>query len=540
MAAGDIITSKGYIFTPEDIAMFTSPIQERIATTAKDPGEFELVESLQGISSLPVFFQSGASYRLVRVAVSILRGVDGREVHLQVSEAGYIQWRWSDGMWQNLIALADLKGDKGETPTFRTGTSGIEWKYLSEGEDAWKMLVSYDVLKLKFSDLTAEQIAEFWRQIPADVLALFQQPAVDAAARADEKLIQISEDVKQTQEKLVEDAGKVNTDLTKSVDDLKKELSTSTAEVISATNTAKNNAIAATGIAMSVSDNPGYIGDDYHVYQWDYTVGNYVKTDRVLRPEAFGIYRQYASIELMEADKVNVPEGKFVIINVGSVEQGDNARLYVKGATDYEYLVDMSGAIGFTGKTPQISIGTVTTGAAGSQASASLSPDGTDEDGNPKYKLNQIIPQGLQGFTPELSIGAVTTGLPGTQASVVIINKGIAESGAPKKEFEFTIPAGEAGNIEGIYQTREIDHEPTPEDVIYSAGGKDHPYPIGAEVYYRTAEEVIFYKLYDLKDGKAVWNEAGSGTALPGNIYLQGATYYNDSVRIIKGGYLNE
>lgn len=195
MAAGDIITSKGYIFTPEDIAMFTSPIQERIATTAKDPGEFELVESLQGISSLPVFFQSGASYRLVRVAVSILRGVDGREVHLQVSEAGYIQWRWSDGMWQNLIALADLKGDKGETPTFRTGTSGIEWKYLSEGEDAWKMLVSYDVLKLKFSDLTAEQIAEFWRQIPADVLALFQQPAVDAAARADEKLVQISQDV---------------------------------------------------------------------------------------------------------------------------------------------------------------------------------------------------------------------------------------------------------------------------------------------------------------------------------------------------------
>lgn len=235
MAAGDIITSKGYIFTPEDIAMFTSPIQERIATTAKDPGEFELVESLQGISSLPVFFQSGASYRLVRVAVSILRGVDGREVHLQVSEAGYIQWRWSDGMWQNLIALADLKGDKGETPTFRTGTSGIEWKYLSEGEDAWKMLVSYDVLKLKFSDLTAEQIAEFWRQIPADVLALFQQPAVDAAARADEKLVQISQDVNQTREKLVEDAGKVNTDLTTAVGALEERAET----VISETNKVK-------------------------------------------------------------------------------------------------------------------------------------------------------------------------------------------------------------------------------------------------------------------------------------------------------------
>lgn len=528
MAAGDIITSKGYIFTPEDIAMFTSPIQERIATTAKDPGEFELVESLQGISSLPVFFQSGASYRLVRVAVSILRGVDGREVHLQVSEAGYIQWRWSDGMWQNLIALADLKGDKGETPTFRTGTSGIEWKYLSEGEDAWKMLVSYDVLKLKFSDLTAEQIAEFWRQIPADVLALFQQPAVDAAARADEKLVQISQDVNQ-----------LETDLTKSVDDLKEELSTSTAEVISATNIAKEGAIAATGIAMSVSDNPGYIGEDYHVYQWDYMVSNYVKTDRVVRPEGFSIYRQYTSIDQMEADKENVPEGKFVLINTGNVEQGDNARLYVKGVTGFEYLVDMSGAIGFTGKTPQISIGTTTTGAAGSAASASLSPDGTDEDGNPKYKLNQVIPQGLQGFTPELSIGKVTTGLPGTLASAEMIDKGVAESGAPKKEIIFTIPAGATGSVEGVYKTQDIDHVPGESDLTYEAAGKTLPYPIGAELRYYDPDKVehVFYKLFDLADGKAVWKLAGSGSS-EGLVFLSAPENFETSYIEIKDGGL--
>lgn len=425
---------------------------------------------LEGLYILGV----NASNQGVKAAMSLLKGLDGKEVEMRVT-ATALQYRLTGGTWKELLTIA-----------------------------------------------------------------VIQKPAVDAAKRADEKMVQLSEDVNQTREKLIVDANKVNTDLTDSVNELKYELSTSTAEVIANTNTAKDNAIAATTVAISVSDHPGYIGTDYHVYTWDYTIGDYVKTDRVLRPEAFGIYRQYASIALMEADKDNVPEGKFVIINVGSVEQGDNARLYVKGSTDFEYLVDMSGAIGFTGKTPQISIGTTTTGAAGSSASASLSPDGTDEDGNPRYKLNQTIPQGVQGFTPELSVGKVTTGLPGTQASVKIIDKGIAESGAPKKEFEFTLPAGEAGNIEGIYQTREIDHEPTPDDTTYLSGGKEHPYPIGAEVYYRSASEVVFYKLYDLKDDKAVWDEAGSGTALPGNIYLQGANYFNESVRIIKKGYLNE
>ncbi len=33
--------------------------------------------------------------------------------------------------------------------------------------------------------------------------------------------------------------------------------------------------------------------------------------------------------------------------------------------------------------------------------------------------------------------------------------------------------------------------------------------------------------------------ESGSGTALPGNVYLTGANYYNESVRTIKQGYLS-
>ena len=103
-----IILSSGTEVTPEDIQKIASAVNDLLLTTSKDPGQYEEAKSLQGISSLPVFRQSGSAYDLVRVAISLLRGVDGKQIVLQVT-ADYIQWRYEDGMWQNLIPLADLK-----------------------------------------------------------------------------------------------------------------------------------------------------------------------------------------------------------------------------------------------------------------------------------------------------------------------------------------------------------------------------------------------------------------------------------------------
>lgn len=50
----------------------------------------------------------------------------------------------------------------------------------------------------------------------------------------------------------------------------------------------------------------------------------------------------------MNADKNNVAEGKFVLI-ASTVEDPDNAKLYVKGASDFTYLTDLSGATGIQG-----------------------------------------------------------------------------------------------------------------------------------------------------------------------------------------------
>lgn len=205
---------------------------------------------------------------------------------------------------------------------------------------------------------------------------------------------------------------------------------------------ATQQANAATIIAKSVSDHPGYIGNDYHVYVWDYVTGTYNKTATILRPEGFSVYRTYPSVETMEADLMNVPEGKFVLINTNDVEIPDNAKLYVRGATSFEYLVDMSGAIGFTGKTPQITIGNVT---VGSSASATLSPDGFDEDGNPMYKLNLVVVPGPRGFIPLIETGTVMTGEAGGEAAVDLLPNGQTEDGRDKYLLNFVIPQGLPG-----------------------------------------------------------------------------------------------
>lgn len=161
--------------------------------------------------------------------------------------------------------------------------------------------------------------------------------------------------------------------------------------------------------ANDTAEHPTYIGQDHYVYKWNKTTSSYDKTNIYTKGDAFSIKKVYASVAELEADADNtgIAEGDFVLVNTGDVENPDNAKLYVKAKSDagvysYEFLVDMSGAIGFTGKTPQFSMGTISTLEAGSSATATVSEDGVDSDGNPKYKINFAIPRGNPGapFNP--------------------------------------------------------------------------------------------------------------------------------------------
>lgn len=107
--------------------------------------------------------------------------------------------------------------------------------------------------------------------------------------------------------------------------------------------------------------------------------------------DPFIIVKVYDSVVEMQEDYVSaeVKVGQFVMVNTGNVEDEDTGKLYIKGNTQYDFIVDLSGMQGFTGKTPVLEAGTTTTGSA---AGASVTPNGVDSTGNPKYLLNFVIP----------------------------------------------------------------------------------------------------------------------------------------------------
>ena len=158
----------------------------------------------------------------------------------------------------------------------------------------------------------------------------------------------------------------------------------------------------ATDKALSTYLHPPYVDADGYYYKWDVSTGSYDKTDVNLTGKAFQIKKVFASVSAMNATDVNTfAENDFILINTVNVEDEDNAKLYVvalneQGQKFYSYLVDMSGFRGFTGKTPQIVIGNVTTLAENADADASISASGTDTNGNPVYKLNLGIPKGYR------------------------------------------------------------------------------------------------------------------------------------------------
>lgn len=218
--------------------------------------------------------------------------------------------------------------------------------------------------------------------------------------------------------------------------------------------TLKQNAETATADANETANHPTYIGTDHYVYKWNKSTKAYDKMDIYCKGDAFSIKKVYSSIAALQADvnKMEVEIGDFVLVNTNNVEDPDNAKLYVKnkkvdGTYSYDFLVDMSGAIGFTGKTPQISIGTVS---KGSNPVVTLSEDGVDGDGNPKYKLNLVLPQGEKGEAPVLEVGTITTGASGSQASATLDPNGSTSTGAPKYRLNMTIPQGlqGAGNMQ--------------------------------------------------------------------------------------------
>lgn len=136
MAAGDIILSDGTTITPEDLQKIAAAVEDLIASTAKDPGQYEEVDSLVGISSLPTFQQSGNTFKTVRTTIKALQGVDGKTPQFKIgtvsegeSPSVTLTPGGADGSGNpiyniNLVLAKGNPGDPGtdgKTPKFEVG-----------------------------------------------------------------------------------------------------------------------------------------------------------------------------------------------------------------------------------------------------------------------------------------------------------------------------------------------------------------------------------------------------------------------------------
>lgn len=67
--------------------------------------------------------------------------------------------------------------------------------------------------------------------------------------------------------------------------------------------------------------------------------------------EPFTVKKTYASVSAMNAGFASdgVKQGQFVLINTGNVNDADNAKLYVKGSEQYDFITDLSGSAGIKG-----------------------------------------------------------------------------------------------------------------------------------------------------------------------------------------------
>lgn len=119
--------------------------------------------------------------------------------------------------------------------------------------------------------------------------------------------------------------------------------------------TGATGATGAAGVGISSVRALGQDSAGGNVYRLYLTNGKYLDftAPKGDTGKGFSIAKTYASIDEMNADYSNteIELYAFVLIDTGNVEDADNAKLYIKGESAYEYLSDLSGAQGIQGET---------------------------------------------------------------------------------------------------------------------------------------------------------------------------------------------
>lgn len=93
-----------------------------------------------------------------------------------------------DGVWHVGTTSLDVSAE-GKTPELRQGELGIEYKYTTEDDTAWRLLIPYTSIKLQYDMLTQSQKEEVFTNVSAQIKSEVIEEVEEVTKKADEAIL---------------------------------------------------------------------------------------------------------------------------------------------------------------------------------------------------------------------------------------------------------------------------------------------------------------------------------------------------------------
>ena len=451
------------------------------------------------------------------------QGDPGLSAFLGINDK-YILWKQgANGAWQNLLEIEKIRGPKGEKPVFRKLNGTLQMKYEGEPDSAYVDIFDREELKMKFSDLTpaeVDQLKLHFSDLTETDKAELMKPATDAAKEVREQMSQIKEEAN-TAISNVNDAAALANAAAGQATQSAGDANAATKLAVAAAALAEEKA----GIANTAAEN----------------ADTAAASANMAKEEA-----DKATVEAnIAAGKANDAAGKADTATINANTATDKANEAASSATTAAENADA--AVERADDTIA-SAETATKSATDAALAANTAKENADKAAN-TAKAAATLANEKAGLADTAALAAntakedaiVATGKANTAADRANRAAEAAEGviSGLQPDWNVTDPVNK-NYIKNKPEIPTLEAIPDENTLSYvNTDGTTINFRIGDDVRVAEDGEYVFYRLYDLAGGKASWQESGSGTALPGNVYLTGANYYNESVRTIKQGYLS-
>ena len=484
-----------------------------------------------------LIIQGGRPKRALPSAMKGKQGDPGLSAFLGINDK-YILWKQgANGAWQNLLEIEKIRGPKGEKPVFRKLNGTLQMKYEGEPDSAYVDIFDREELKMKFSDLTPAEVDHLklhFSDLTETDKAELMKPATDAAKEVREQMSQIKEEANtaisnvNTAKVSAEAATKAANDAAALANAAAGQATQSAGDADAATKLA----VAATALAEEKAG-----------------IANTAAENADTAAASANMAKEEADKATVEANiaagKANDAAGKADTATLNANTATDKANEAASSATT---AAENANAAVERADDTIASAETATKSATDAALAANTAKENADKAAN---TANVAATQANEkaGLADTAALAAntakedaiVATGEANTAADRANRAAEAAEGviSGLQPDWNVTDPVNK-NYIKNKPEIPTLEAIPDENTLSYvNTDGTTINFRIGDDVRVAEDGEYVFYRLYDLAGGKASWQESGSGTALPGNVYLTGANYYNESVRTIKQGYLS-